>query len=332
VDSRRFAPPSAKARDETRRRLKLRDDGPVVGFFGKRGSNDDDRKGTDVFVRSIVELGRMLPHAQVLIVGPGWQQLVGEFHRAGINCAWIPFVPSVDELAPLHGALDFYWVTARVEGGPVPLLEAMSTAVACLTTPVGLARDIVDGGNALLLSKDPDAPFAQLTAELWCDPQRRAEMGRRGRNTILSQMRDSDTSTEVYRAYEIASDFFASRMSGRRQFSIRRQSLAAAATLTDDLRTDPPLHGIPESRHRQLRMLESLAWAENLVLYQQQRAAALSLIWKAWRANPTSIQPPRILLRRFLPATVVRGVVGLKRRLLSRSRSVAGSAKGAARS
>ena len=59
----------------------------------------------------------------------------------------------------MYQALDFYWVTARVEGGPVTLLEAMSAEVCCLTTAVGLAREIVnDGENAVLLPfNDPES-------------------------------------------------------------------------------------------------------------------------------------------------------------------------------
>jgi glycosyltransferase involved in cell wall biosynthesis len=322
VDADRFSPVSVGSRRRTRNLLGLSDEGPVVGFFGKRGSNDDDRKGTDIFVDAIMELKRTVNSTQVLIVGPGWHELVREFRQAGINCAWIPFAASLDELAPLHGALDFYWVTARVEGGPVPLLEAMSTGIACLTTPVGLARDIVDDSNAIMLPKGIASPFAEMTAELWFDPNRRSELGRRARDTILQRMQDRDTSREVYRAYEIASRFFAERVPHRRPIALARQSWDDAGVATATVQTDPPLQGIPASLHRKIRMLESLAWAENLILYQQQRTAALSLIWRAWRANPTSLLPARTLLRRFLPVTLVKSVVQLKRTLRSRTRSL----------
>lgn len=321
VDVSRFAPVSSESRAATRRRLDLNDDGPVVGFFGKKGSNDEDRKGTDVFAAAILELNRIVTRTQVLIVGPGWHDLVRRFRKAGINCVWIPFAATLDDLAPLHAALDFYWVTARVEGGPLPLLEAMSTGVACLTTPVGLARDIVDGENALMLPKGDSRSFAELTAELWSDPDRCAGLGRRARNTMTERMRDRDTSREVYRAYEIASRFFAERVPHRRPILIERSSddldIARGAT-----EAESPLQGFPASLHRRMRMLESLAWAENLVLYQQQRAAALSFIWSAWRANPGSMLPVRTLLRRFLPVPFVKSVVRLKRTARSRAQSL----------
>ena len=62
-------------------------------------------------------------------------------------------------------------------------------------------------------------------------------------------------------------------------------------------------------------MLEDLAWAENLVMYQSEHLAALKLIARAWTANPLSIMPLRVFLRRFLPDSVTRGVVAVKHRL-----------------
>jgi glycosyltransferase involved in cell wall biosynthesis len=319
VDADKFVPAATASRNATRRQFGLRDDGPVVGFFGKRGSNDDDRKGTDIFADAIIELNRMVPRAQVLIVGPGWHDMVKKFRFAGINCVWIPFAASLDDLAPLYGALDFYWVTSRVEGGPVPLLEAMSSGVACLTTPVGVARDIVDGTNAIMLPKEAGVPFAELTAELWADPEQRAELGRRARDTIMARMRDRDTAREVSRAYEIASRVFAERVPKHRPIEIPATPQQTAVRRSN--RHEPPLEGIPASLRGRIRMLETLAWAENLVLYQQQRGAALSLIWSAWRANPGSLLPARTVLRRFLPVILVKHAVTFKRRMLSLGRT-----------
>jgi hypothetical protein len=67
-------------------------------------------------------------------------------------------------------------------------------------------------------------------------------------------------------------------------------------------------------------MLESLAWSENLILYQNQKVAALRLIVGAWRENPSSVEPARVLLRRFLPVGVVRNLVGIKRRVTGRKK------------
>jgi hypothetical protein len=78
-----------------------------------------------------------------------------------------------------------------------------------------------------------------------------------------------------------------------------------------------PLMALDPEEQRKARMLEALAWSENLVLYQDQRGAALKLIMKAWRDNPTSFEPPRVMLRRFLPQPITKGIVKLKQKLRS---------------
>ena len=293
VDVTQFKPGTTAERDASRSRLGLSGAGPVIGFFAKRASNDDDRKGTDVFADALLALHRKLPETAALIVGPGWQELTATFRANKLRCAWIPFVNDAKDLPALYHALDFYWVTSRVEGGPVPLLEAMSCGVACLSTNVGLAQEVVEHDvNALRLPMNDPGAFAEATLALFNDPARRAALGRAARETMKKEMRSDETARLVRPAYDRAREVFASR---NPQHSKARVAFGA--------------HDV-----RRVQMLEDLAWAENLVLYQNQYRAALHLMAKAWRDNPLSIQPARVLLRRFLPAPVTRGVVSIKRK------------------
>jgi glycosyltransferase involved in cell wall biosynthesis len=294
VDVDLFKPGTAAQKQAMRDRLGLSDAAPVIGFFAKRASNDDDRKGTDIFIRAVTMLHTELSDMGVLIVGPGWQDLVSQFRDEGIRCAWLPFVEDTNDVPPLYQALDFYWVTARVEGGPVPLLEAMSSEVCCLTTAVGLAREVVrDGVNAVLLPMNDAASFAAKTVELWRDDGQRQAMAHAGRETMMGEMRVEDMAQLVGPVYERAKENF-----------IARNPSAAARKRGE---------GLTRTERRKAAMLEALAWSENLVLYQNQRMAAAKLIFKAWADNPGSIEPPRVFLRRFLPEPVTRSVVKAKR-------------------
>ena len=296
VDVDLFRPATQDERTAMRRELSLRANGPVIGFFAKKASNDDDRKGTDVFADAISMLHRKVSGVGVVIVGPGWQDLVRRFRSEGIECAWIPFIEDSNEVPRLYHALDFYWVTARVEGGPVPLLEAMSSEVCCITTPVGLANEVVhDEVNASMLPMNDPAAFAEKTLELWNDPAKREAMGRAARETMKSEMRADEMAKLVAGVYAKAKENFAIRNPGRVP-ARAREPLA-------------PL------QQREVEMLEALSWSENLVLYQNQRVAAAKLIGKAWMRNPLSLEPPRVFLRRFLPAGVTNTVVKAKRAL-----------------
>lgn len=319
VDAEKFTPATAAQRIAVRRKLSLPLDATVVGFFGKNSSNDDDRKGIDVFTSAIMQLNKRVANLAVLIIGPGWQDLVEAFRRDGISCICFPFIRELDGLVEMYHALDFYWVTARVEGGPVTLLEAMSCEVCCLTTPVGIAREIVkDGENAVLLPFNDATAFVERTVGLIHDGLQRQRIGREGRETILKEMHVGITTQRVGEVYERAFAHFASRQ--RLDQAKVGTATKAAEWITTGLnlsgpvaaRAEVPLNGFPARIHNRVRLLETLTWAEHLILYQQQRAVGLKMITLAWLRNPLSVLPARVLLRRFLPVPLVARIVGLK--------------------
>lgn len=317
VDATLFIPPTTDKRAEIRRKLNIQGSATVVGFFGKNSSNDDDRKGIDTFTKAIVSLKDRVPALAVLIVGPGWQHLTQELDSAGVQCVWVPYVDELQNLSGMYQALDFYWVTARIEGGPVTLLEAMSTEVCCLTTAVGIARELVrDGENAVLLPFNDAEAFAERTAELAMDGQERKRLGSNARSTILEKMHIGITATGVVDVYAKAFENSAARRQVAQTMDVRQ---IAAEPLSPDLSmrdkdSEIPLHGIPRSLRRRVKMLETLAFSEHLVLYHNQRRVALGMIMREWLANPLSSMPLRVLLRRMLPVSMVARIVKLKNR------------------
>ena len=316
VDATLFQPADEATREQLRSKLGIAKEAIVIGFFGKNSSNDADRKGIDVFTQALRALAPKLAGLTVLLVGPGWQTLKNELKYAGVGCIWIPFVADLEGLTRMYQVLDFYWVTARVEGGPVTLLEAMSTEVCCLTTAVGIAREIVrDGENALALPFDNAEAFAERTLALAGSPAERRRLGKNARATILETMHVGVTTLGVQAVYDKAFE----------SFRKRRQSgpvPGVAKIAADFTELEPPtskdapvpLAGFPSSLHRRVAMLETLAWSEHLVLYHRQRALAASLILREWLRNPGSLLPARVFLRRFLPLSVVARVVKLKNR------------------
>jgi glycosyltransferase involved in cell wall biosynthesis len=316
VDTNLFAPVSAGQKSSTRSRLGLSDDAAVVGFFAKRGSNDDDRKGIDVFSSAVRMLHRDLGNAAVLIVGPGWREMVNDLRAAGVPCVWIPFVNEIPDVAVLYRALDFYWVTARVEGGPVPLLEAMSSGLCALTTRVGLANDVVvDGVNAVFVEMNDPAAFARETVRLWKDEAVRKKIGEAARRTMVEGMHDQKILQGVRAAYDRAIEVFAAR-TGKTFTRIPDSRTARHRTTGSALRS-----GLTRHEQRLVESRESLSWSEHLMIYEGQRPAAFRLMLRAWMLQPLTVTPVRTMLRLMLPTRMVRGIVTVKRGILSRSTS-----------
>ena len=165
---------------------------------------------------------------------------------------------------------------------------------------MGLAQEVIeDVVNAFLLPMNDPRAFADATFDLWSDRDRMQAIGTAARDTMVAVMRARDVAKLVQPAYDRAVDFFSSRNPGF--------SASIRASSRQEMSSDAK---------RRIRMLEDLAWAENLVLYQSEHVTALKLIARAWAANPLSIMPLRVFLRRFLPDSVTRGVVAIKRKVL----------------
>ena len=117
VDTQMFAP--AKRRTGARRR-------PVIGWVGNSlwGAPADDTKG----LRSVLRPAFDLLHRG----GYQFEELVVD--RAD---GYVPHVA----MPAIYNRMDVLVVASSIEGTPNPLLEAMATGIAVVTTDVGIARE-----------------------------------------------------------------------------------------------------------------------------------------------------------------------------------------------
>jgi glycosyltransferase involved in cell wall biosynthesis len=297
IDTSLFKPMSAAARNVLRAQNNFCDCDIVVGFFGKVGSNNhNDRKGIDIFESGLVALNAHVSSVAALIIGPGWETLVHRLRRAGVKVTWIPFVETNEEMANFHNILDFYWVTARVEGGPVTLLEAMSCGTPCLTTLVGLVPEIGDHRkNMLITSREAPEEFARETARLSNDAELRTTIGKAARRTILAEKDLSITVPPITKAY--------------------KHALSCAGRLRHGHKNIGGHHcqqsQIPEAVAAEIRVREDLHWAEALC-GQDQKALGISRIVYICVRNPLNSVAWRYLARNTLPKPLVEMIVKLR--------------------
>ncbi len=88
------------------------------------------------------------------------------------------------EMVEFYQGLDAYVCTSRTEGGPHPLLEAAACGVPLISTPVGLAPQLIcDGDNGFLIERDI-AAIRCAVKELRDHRDLRVTMGRRARARI----------------------------------------------------------------------------------------------------------------------------------------------------
>jgi glycosyltransferase involved in cell wall biosynthesis len=308
VDSSCFVPCTPAERAAVRSILGFTPEDVVIGFFGKQGSNESGRKGTEMFIEAAAQLRQAISTASALVIGSGWVDFVEKLRANNLKCIALPFVEGRERFARMYHALDFYWVTSRVEGGPVPLLEAMSSAVCCITTPVGLAPQIVrDGWNGHIVPIDGARRMAEHTVRLAVDCKKRAQIGKEARSTILREMDVAVTAKKIGGVYENALRRYAARTGANSDELVRWIQAPGLARDPDRVFPGtPPLHGIPSNLQKRVRIDEALNWCSHLP--HMYLAAA-----RIWARNPTSIVPLRWIFGRLLPSYMIRFLKRLRK-------------------
>ena len=267
VDAQCFRPGSPAERRAARQALGLPDDRFVIGFCGKKTSDKVQRKGTDLFVRAFLRFAEKHGNAAALLMGPGWGEFAEELRATGTPCVEASFAIDVDKLTRNFHCLDLFWVTASIEGGPMPLLEAMVTGVACLTTRVGTALDIIeDGTNGFFVPFDDRQPLVDRSLELARDDVLRARIGDAARSSMESQRGWGQTAPSASSLYRVAIS------NGRDRLALRPRTASATRSLSPRWK-------------RWMAAREHYNFSRDLSKMQEY-TAALDLAHRARRENP----------------------------------------------
>src|SRR6266704_2075951 len=145
------------AREAACRALRIAPDGFRVGWVGRLSAE----KGPDVLVEVLPQLGD-LP-VTVSFLGDGPLRPALETRAAALHVAdrirWHGLVPGAGRLLR---AFEAFVLTARTEGTPIALLEAMAAGVPIIAAGVGGVPDVVSNKEALLVP--PEDPRAVATA------------------------------------------------------------------------------------------------------------------------------------------------------------------------
>lgn len=176
VDAERFHPPSPEEIDTVRRRLRL-GERPYVAFLGAL----EPRKNVPALIRGFAQASSVLagrPDAPILVLAgqPGWdghveRELHAVPHRVRvIRAGYLPLV----ELSGFLGGAAVVAYPSLGEGFGLPVLEAMATGAAVLTTRRLAIPEV--GGDAVAYCGIDAKDIATGLVELLDDPARRSEL------------------------------------------------------------------------------------------------------------------------------------------------------------
>ncbi len=292
VDTDEFAPPQPSARLRARAALGIPGEAFVIGLFGRESSALGGRKGGEVFLTALTELAKCRKRARGLLCGIGWAPLVGLARSRGLCVDYIRYAPPSD-LPSLYGALDCYWVTSRLEGGPVTLLEAMSCATPVVATRVGMVEDVVTSGrDGFVVDVDDARGFFDRTLRLMDSPSLCRTIGMAGRDRVRDAFQWQRHAHAIRLLYEAI----------RPSRSGEPHRFAAGPNQSSD-----PLsrRGLGAARRA---VVEQMLWARALQDWGETRLA-MKVGLRPWLRHPYVLAPPFLpspgkLLLRFLRASV----------------------------
>jgi len=206
VETRDFRPPTASERETARKAWGLEQNEVAIGFVGKKGSDNFGRKGFDIFCAGILALREKGVRAVPMILGSGWQEDLQKFLGKETRAVHQPYVSKQNVF---YHAMDYYWVASRIEGGPVPLLEAMACGIPCLARPVGMVEDVLTNQlSDWVVRSDRTTEFADKTAA-WVESRKlRQEAASAARDRILEAFDWSISAPKAHALYQKAWDLF----------------------------------------------------------------------------------------------------------------------------
>ncbi len=151
VDMDLFTLPNEFQREEARKFYNMPENTIVIGSFQKDGVGWGDGmlpkliKGPDILLDALKIVNKKVD-ISMLLTGPA-----RGYVKAGLKEIGIPYTHTyVEEYADLtkcYHALDLCLISSREEGGPMALMEGMSSGVPIVSTPVGMATDFIINGE-----------------------------------------------------------------------------------------------------------------------------------------------------------------------------------------
>lgn len=175
VDLDRFRPRPPQARGETRRRLGLPADGPILACV----ANLRPVKGLGLLLTALGSLHGEAPHLALAGDGPLRASLQERARALGLQQG-VTFLGKGHDVTEVLTAADAFVLASTSEGMPNAVLEAMAQGLPVIATAVGGTEELLGGAGIPVPAGDPQA-LAGAVRGLFDDSGKAAALGRAAR-------------------------------------------------------------------------------------------------------------------------------------------------------
>lgn len=165
-------------------------------------------KGLPILFEALRELRGRDVAVRLVVVGDGPDRAAYEALAQELGIAeHVELVGAVgqDEIRERYAAADVFCLPSFAEGIPVVLMEAMAMELPVVTTAImGIPELVEDGVHGRLVPPGRSDRLADALAELLAAPERRAAMGRAGREKVLAEFDVRETARRFKQVLERA--------------------------------------------------------------------------------------------------------------------------------
>jgi len=129
------------------------------------------------------------PNLHLMLVGDGSMRESLNALVVSLNIQeFVTFAGNQTNVKPFLWAADIFTLPSEQEGMSNALLEAMTSGLACLATPVGASSQMLNYGKCgLLLPVGDISAWGRALIDLGGDPKRRAELGKAARQRVMTE-------------------------------------------------------------------------------------------------------------------------------------------------
>ncbi len=170
-------------KEEYRGKLNLRHSTLTVAFIGRLV----ELKGVNYFLEAAASVIKSCKEVQFVVAGDGplMKRLLKQAANLGIS-RYVHFIGFREDIPQILSIIDILVVPSLFEGLPLTILEAMHAGKPIIATRVGgIPEAIKDRDTGILVSpRDCDA-LSRGILELLKDPEKRKEMGEKGKQRAM---------------------------------------------------------------------------------------------------------------------------------------------------
>jgi glycosyltransferase involved in cell wall biosynthesis len=188
IDVLRFVPPEDK--EKAKAKIKIPKNKIVMGYVGRLGREKD----LPTLISAFEHLEKKYKNLLLIFIGTG---LENELKKKS-SLKNIYYLGLKEDVVPYLQAMDIFVLPSLTETSSISTIEAMSTGLPVVVTPVGILKEIIEKEkNGFLFPKGSVDSLVQILDRLISDENLRKTAGRNARITIKNHFSWAKTSRKI---------------------------------------------------------------------------------------------------------------------------------------